>query len=106
MGERVYVSFLQLGVWEEEANEVWVDVTHDEWLWDQGEEIPLSQQQEGFLGSSGQKLVQIEPVVNNLVHFGQEESGHLPGCGDRGYQPEFQVVERLGLLVPAQGPLV
>ena len=89
MGERVYVSFLQLGVWEEEANEVWVDVTHDEWLWDQVEEIPLSQQQEGFLGSSGQKLVQIEPGVRNLVHTGQEESGRLPGRGDRGCEPAF-----------------
>ena len=62
--------------------------------------------QEGFLESCGQKLVQIEPVVRNLVCIGQEESGCLPGRGDGGYQLAFQVVERLGLLVPAQGSLV
>ena len=45
-------------------------------------------------------------MVHNLVCIGQEESGHLPGHGDRGYQPAFQVVEGLGLLVFAQGPLV
>ena len=49
---------------------------------------------------------QIEPVVHNLVSFRQEESGCLPVRGDGAYQPAFQVIERLGLLVPAQGPVV
>ena len=51
-------------------------------------------------------MVQIEHMVSNLVCIGQEESRRLPGRGNGGYHPAFQVIERLGLLVPTQGPLV